>query len=94
MKMYENFTNQARNALNLAIDEARSLNHYLVGTEHILLGLMRDECVARRALEGIGLSRSAVLEFLGLCEATPIVKPVQFEEGCGVFYAGRNAETP
>ena len=39
--MYERFTDQSRKALNLARQEAQRFNHLYIGTEHILLGLVK-----------------------------------------------------
>jgi hypothetical protein len=63
--LFERFTERARRALRSAEEEAKRLNHGYVGTEHILLGLVREgEGVAGRVLSslGVGLSnaRSAV----------------------------------
>lgn len=45
------FTQQAKKVLELAVREARSISHYFVGSEHILLGLLRqDEGLAMRSL--------------------------------------------
>jgi ATP-dependent Clp protease ATP-binding subunit ClpC len=53
------FTPRVKTVLLTAQKEARCLYHTYVGTEHILLGLMRDgEGVAARVLEGLGLSVS------------------------------------
>jgi ATP-dependent Clp protease ATP-binding subunit ClpC len=41
--MFERFTGRARQVVELARDEARALNHTTVGTEHLVLGLLRDE---------------------------------------------------
>ncbi len=55
--MFERFTDQARRAVVLALEEARMLNHNHVGTEHLLLGLIHEgEGVAARALEALGAS--------------------------------------
>lgn len=57
--MFEGFTDGARRVVVLALEEARTLDNNYVGTEHILLGLIRDgEGVAAVALEstGIGLA--------------------------------------
>jgi ATP-dependent Clp protease ATP-binding subunit ClpC len=40
--MFERFTDRARRAVVLAQHEARLLNHDFIGTEHILLGLIRE----------------------------------------------------
>jgi ATP-dependent Clp protease ATP-binding subunit ClpC len=67
---FEKFSERARRVLTIAQEEARSLNHSYIGTEHILLGLVREEeGVAARVLInlGIGLSkvRSAVEFIIG-----------------------------
>ena len=67
---FEKFSERARRVLTIAQEEARNLNHNYIGTEHILLGLVReDECVAAKVLMnlGIGLSkvRSAVEFIIG-----------------------------
>ncbi len=41
--MFERFTERARQVVVLAQDEARALKHNYIGTEHILLGLLREE---------------------------------------------------
>jgi len=59
--MFERFTDRARRVVVLAQDEARRLDHNYIGTEHILLGLLREgEGVAARALESLGISLDAV----------------------------------
>jgi ATP-dependent Clp protease ATP-binding subunit ClpC len=59
--MFERYTDRARRVVVLAQDEARMLGHDYIGTEHILLGLIREgEGVAARALESLGISRDAV----------------------------------
>jgi Clp amino terminal domain, pathogenicity island component len=59
--MFERFTDRARRVIVLAQEEARMLNHNYIGTEHILLGLVREgEGVAAQALESLGVSLDAV----------------------------------
>jgi ATP-dependent Clp protease ATP-binding subunit ClpA len=59
--MFERFTQRARRVVVLAQEEARMLNHNYIGTEHILLGLIREgEGVAAKALESLGISLEAV----------------------------------
>jgi Clp amino terminal domain, pathogenicity island component len=59
--MFERFTERARRVVVLAQEEARMLNHNYIGTEHILLGLIREgQGVAGRALESLGISLEAV----------------------------------
>ena len=50
-------TPRAKKVIELAVDEARRLNHSYVGTEHLLLGLLREgEGVAGGVLESLGVS--------------------------------------
>jgi ATP-dependent Clp protease ATP-binding subunit ClpA len=59
--MFERFTDRARRVVVLAQEEARMLNHNYIGTEHLLLGLIREsEGVAAKALESLGISLDAV----------------------------------
>ena len=59
--MFERFTDRARHVVVLAQDEARRLDHTWIGTEHILLGLIREgDGVAAKALESLGISLDAV----------------------------------
>jgi ATP-dependent Clp protease ATP-binding subunit ClpA len=54
--VFERFTERARKAIVLAQDEARHFNHNYVGTEHLLLGLLReDEGVAAQALYSLNV---------------------------------------
>ncbi len=58
--MFERFTDKARRVVVLAQDEARRLGHTYIGTEHILLGLLReDDGSAARALESLGIGLQA-----------------------------------
>jgi ATP-dependent Clp protease ATP-binding subunit ClpC len=55
------FTDRARRVLNLAEEESRVLNRGFVGTEHLLLGLIREgEGIAAKALEALNVSPGAV----------------------------------
>ncbi|MFI6603292.1 Clp protease N-terminal domain-containing protein, partial [Nonomuraea sp. NPDC050536] len=74
--MFEKFTDQARRAVVLAQEEARTLNHDFIGTEHLLLGLLHvGEGVAAKALESLGVSlegaRQQVEEIIGQGRSTP-----------------------
>jgi hypothetical protein len=61
--VFERFTDRARRVLVLAQEEARLLNHDFIGTEHILLGLIREgEGVAAQALDELDISLEAVRE--------------------------------
>jgi ATP-dependent Clp protease ATP-binding subunit ClpC len=55
--MFERFTERARQVVVLAQDEARLLNHNYIGTEHLLLGLLREEeGLAARVLESLAVT--------------------------------------
>ena len=59
--MFERFTDRARRVIVLAQEEAKTLNHNYIGTEHILLGLIHEgEGVAAKALDQLGISLEAV----------------------------------
>jgi len=69
------YTPRAKKVIELSLDEARKLNHNFVGTEHILLGLIREnEGVAARVLANLDLNitkaRSQVVKLLGSPEMT------------------------
>src|ERR1700728_1614268 len=68
--MFERFTDRARRVVVEAQDEARTLNHNYIGTEHILLGLIREgHGVGPKALESLGISldtaRQQVQQIIG-----------------------------
>ena len=64
--MFERFTDRARRVVVLAQEEARALDHSHIGTEHLLLGLIREgDGVAARALESLGISLQAVRQQVG-----------------------------
>jgi Clp amino terminal domain, pathogenicity island component len=64
--MFERFTDRARRVVVLAQGEARDLGHNYIGTEHLLLGLIREgEGVAPRALEAMGIGLDAVRREVG-----------------------------
>jgi hypothetical protein len=74
--MFERFTNQARRVVVLAQEEARILNHNYIGTEHLLLGLLRENMgSAARALESMGVTldaaRNEVVASIGRGKAEP-----------------------
>ena len=59
--MFERFTDEARQVVVLAQDEARALRHNYIGTEHILLGLLREEeGLAARLLESLSVTAQDV----------------------------------
>jgi ATP-dependent Clp protease ATP-binding subunit ClpC len=54
-------TPRAKRVIELAVDEARRLHHNYIGTEHLLLGLLREgEGIAASALEGLGVTLEKV----------------------------------
>ena len=58
---FEKFSERARRVLTIAQEEARQLNHNYIGTEHILLGLVREEeGVAAKVLANLGVSLNKV----------------------------------
>lgn len=57
------FTPRAKKVLELAVDEAQSLKHPYVGTEHVLMGILREEeGIAARVLENLGVHIDEVRE--------------------------------
>ncbi len=59
--MFERFTGRARRVVVLAQEEAERLGHGHIGTEHLLLALLREgEGLAAKALTALGLSLDAV----------------------------------
>jgi hypothetical protein len=74
--MFERFTDRARRSVVLAQEEAVRLDHNYIGTEHLLLGLVREESgVAAKALEALEISleavRARVEEIIGRGKGTP-----------------------
>jgi len=72
---HEMFTDRARHVLALAEEEARGFNHARMGTEHLLLGLMREsDGLAAKALTTLGVrlskARSTVEYILGRGQTT------------------------
>ena len=70
------FTPKAKKVIELAMEEARSLGHNYIGTEHLLLGLIREgEGVASQVLMNLGLDlnrvRSEVITLLGSSSPAP-----------------------
>ena len=68
-------TPRAKNVIELAVDEARRLNHHYIGTEHLLLGLVREgEGIAAGVLESLGVNldkvRAQVIHVLSQSSST------------------------
>jgi ATP-dependent Clp protease ATP-binding subunit ClpC len=61
LEVFERFTDRARRVVVFAQEEARMLDHNYIGTEHILLGLLRvEDGLAAKALRSVGVSLGAV----------------------------------
>ena len=74
---FDKFSERARHVLTLAQEEAQLRNHTFIGTEHILLGLLREEDgVAAKVVEGLGMNLtklySAVEDAIKRIEVPPI----------------------
>jgi ATP-dependent Clp protease ATP-binding subunit ClpC len=77
--VFERFTDRARRVVVRAQEEARTLNHDFIGTEHILLGLIHEgQGVAAKALESLGISLEDVRQ-----RVEDIVPPGQVEVRTG-----------
>ena len=79
-EVFERFTDRARRVLTFAQEEARQLNHAFIGTEHILLGLIREgDGVGAKALQSLGISlqsvREKVIETIGTAGTVPTGSP-------------------
>ncbi|HWO73692.1 MAG TPA: Clp protease N-terminal domain-containing protein, partial [Dehalococcoidia bacterium] len=73
---FDKFTERARRVLTLAQEEAQRFNHNYIGTEHLLLGLVREgDGVAAKVLNSLGVElskvRSAVEFIIGRGEKSP-----------------------
>jgi ATP-dependent Clp protease ATP-binding subunit ClpC len=73
--MFERFTERARQVVVLSQEEARALRHNYIGTEHLLLGLLREDGRAARTLGAHGVtlepSREWVVEHVGRGQEEP-----------------------
>jgi len=77
----ERFTQRARRVLSLSQEEAERLHHAYIGTEHLLLGLMREEGgVAGRVLRELGVETKRVQEMVErLTGASKVSGPVKID---------------
>lgn len=83
--MYENFTERSRKVMALANQEAQRLNHEHIGTEHVLLGLIKEGSgVGANVLKNMGLELPQVRR-----EVERLVKP-----GQAIVTVGRPLHTP
>src|SRR3954469_135325 len=74
--MFERFTNRARQSVVLAQVEAREFSHDYIGTEHVLLGLLREgegmaAVTLRRLGIGVGIVRTEVEAIVGRGSGSP-----------------------
>ena len=72
-------TPTSKKVIELSVDEARRLGHHYIGTEHLLIGLMREgDGVAAGVLESLGINLDKLREETGrvLVQRTPKPKPV------------------
>jgi ATP-dependent Clp protease ATP-binding subunit ClpC len=85
--MYERFTDRARKVMQLANQEAQRFNHEYIGTEHILLGLVKEGSgVTANVLQNLDIDlRKIRLE---------VEKIVQYVGDAPPFSSGRLAHTP
>src|SRR5437773_1923146 len=84
--VFERFTERARQVVVLAQDEARALKHNYIGTEHILLGLLREEeGIAARVLESLDVTieevRAQVARIVGQGDEWPATGQIPFTPG-------------
>jgi len=78
-------TPRAKKVIELAVDEARRLNHHYIGTEHLLLGLVREgEGVAAGVLESLGVNlekvRTQTIQVLSHSRAPQVVSRSRFSQ--------------
>jgi hypothetical protein len=68
------FTPRAKRVLELALEEAQDLGHHYIGTEHLLLGLIREkDGPAAHVLQGLGVKREDVRD--GVCKLLGVEVP-------------------
>src|SRR5206468_3348110 len=79
MERFDKFTDRARKVLTLAQDEAQRFNHNYIGTEHLLLGLVREgEGIAAGVLESLGVNLDKVRhEVIRVLSQSSSVGPAQ-----------------
>ena len=83
-------TPRAKKVIELAVDEARRLNHHYIGTEHLLIGLMREgEGVAAGVLESLGVGLEKVRE-----ETNSIIQKQSSSQSSSSRSTTRTSRTP
>ena len=70
------FTRRAKHVLELALDEARRLAHNYIGTEHLLLGVIRESGGAAQILESMGADLDRARAHVSYCSANPCRGPL------------------
>ena len=90
------FTDKAKRVLKLSLEEARQLEHNYIGTEHLLLGLIREgEGVAARVLENLGVDiskvRTQVIQMLD--EIAEVEEDISQDDSC-LLYTSDAADDP
>ena len=81
---FDKFTDKARKVLVLAQEEARGLHQPYVGTEHVLLALLKEEDgLAAQALERLGVHYEATVAAIRMSGATPVLQ--EQHARCGEF---------
>jgi ATP-dependent Clp protease ATP-binding subunit ClpC len=93
------FTPRAKRVLELSWDEARQLGHNYIGTEHLLLGLIREgEGVAARVLENLGVDlnkvRTNVVKMLGESKPTATSGSTTGSSSSSTSSSGGKTKTP
>jgi len=78
-------TPRAKKVIELAVDEARRLNHHYIGTEHLLLGLVREgEGIAAGVLQSLGVNlekvRTQTIQVLSQSGAPHVVSRTRFSQ--------------
>src|SRR6266513_2716404 len=80
-------TPRAKKVIELAVDEARRLNHHYIGTEHLLLGLVREgEGIAAGVLESLGVNLEKV--------RTQTIQVLSQSSGYSAQGGKQNSKTP
>jgi ATP-dependent Clp protease ATP-binding subunit ClpC len=74
--MFERFTERARHIVVLSQEEARRLRHNYIGTEHLLLGLIRDEGLAGRTLAAHRVGLDEARQWVTRVVGEPVGEPV------------------
>ena len=84
-------TPRAKKVIELAVDEARRLNHHYIGTEHLLLGLVREgEGIAAGVLESLGVNLEKVrAQVMQVVSQSPSLQPEQAADQDTIYGCAR-----